>query len=107
MKKVILSVIVCCFLIAEGGLLAQRTNPLRPPAVPLVTHDPYFSVWSMDDRLTEGFSRHWTGTIQAMWGVARIDGKTFRYLGPQPTDGNFTEAGWISGSAATDEAAER
>ncbi|HEX2521952.1 MAG TPA: DUF4965 domain-containing protein, partial [Terriglobia bacterium] len=53
-----------------------------------MTHDPYFSVWSMDDRLTEGFSRHWTGTIQAMWGVARIDGKTFRYLGPQPTDGN-------------------
>jgi len=63
---------------------AQEVRSLRPPAVPLVTHDPYFSVWSDRDQLTDDWSRHWTGAIQAMCGMARIDGKPYRFLGPQP-----------------------
>jgi uncharacterized protein DUF4964 len=54
--------------------LLQELEALRPPAVPLVTHDPYFSVWSMEDRLTDGWTKHWTGATHALCGMARIDG---------------------------------
>ena len=63
---------------------AQDAKPQRAPAVPLVTHTPYFSVWSTADRPTDDWSKHWTGTTQAMCGMVRIDGKPFRVLGPEP-----------------------
>ena len=33
------------------------------------------------DRLTGGGTRHWTGAHQGLTGIARIDGKNFRFLG--------------------------
>ncbi|MEJ7710703.1 MAG: DUF4964 domain-containing protein [Pyrinomonadaceae bacterium] len=55
--------------VAPLASFAQQTNLLRPPAVPLVTHDPYFSVWSMSDKLTDETSKHWTGANQGMVGM--------------------------------------
>jgi hypothetical protein len=63
---------------------AAQGASFRPPAVPLVAHDPYFSVWATRDRLGEDWSRHWTGAIHAMCGMARIDGKPFRFMGAAP-----------------------
>lgn len=53
----------------------------RAPAVPLVTIDPHTSVWSFADRLTDDWSRHWTGTKMALYIVARVDGRAYRVMG--------------------------
>jgi hypothetical protein len=62
------------------------STSLRPPAVPLITHDPYFSAWSVSDQLTESEVRHWTGSNYGLCGLVRIDGQTYRCLGTYPQD---------------------
>lgn len=66
-----------------------RGQDLRPPAVPLVVHNPYFSIWSMADHLTDTVTEHWTGAPQSLVSIVRIDGKPYRIMGgPYRTGGN-------------------
>lgn len=57
----------------------------RLPAYPLITHDPYFSVWSTTDKLNEGVTKHWTGAAQSLTGYLQVDGNLYRFLGKEET----------------------
>lgn len=54
---------------------------LRAPAVPLITIDPYFSIWSMNDKLNEDVTRHWTGKQQRLTGILEVDGECSCFMG--------------------------
>ncbi len=75
-KALILLASFCLAMSAQ----AQQLPALRPPAVPLITHDPYLSVWSTADRLSTA-TKHWTGADHPLAGIARIDGVALRFMG--------------------------
>ena len=58
-----------------------RPTNLRLPAVPLIVNDPYFSIWSPFDKLTDGTTRHWTDQEKPLEGFLRIDGVTYQWMG--------------------------
>src|SRR3984957_17543804 len=61
-------------------------QPFRPPSVPLVTFDPYLSIWSAADHLTDRPTQHWTGRHHSLVSLMRVEGPAFRIMGAEPAD---------------------
>jgi len=53
----------------------------KAASIPLITHDPYFSIWSSVDHLYDADPVHWSGARQKMRGYLTVDGKTYGFLG--------------------------
>jgi len=67
---------------ARGGRTATPTfTPVRPPAVPLAVRSPYLSAWLQGDSLPGTWPTFWTGRVNAMSGIARIDGTSYVFMG--------------------------
>ncbi len=70
----------------------MENTSFRPSAVPLVTVDPYFSIWSFATNLTDDSPRHWTGRRMAMTGILRYDGYSMTFMGKfTGSDRNYNE----------------
>lgn len=82
MKKLLLGFVLQLVALSVGA------QTFRPSAYPLITDDPYFSIWSFNDSLNGGPTRHWTGVEQSLQGVIRVDGKAYYFMGCPMTSFN-------------------
>ena len=84
LKTTSLKTQILTVLAATVAVIATaRAQDFRPPSVPLVTFDPYLSIWSAADHLNDRATQHWTGRPHSLVSLLRVDGKTFRLMGPE------------------------
>lgn len=85
----IVFVLICSLAFAQTNLAQTgffkpyTTTDLRLPSVPLITSDPFLSIWSPFDQLNEGTTRHWTNSEKPLTGLLRVDGIVYRFMGQE------------------------
>ena len=84
MRKSFMLLMMSVILLANAAnktVVSAKNAKLRAPSVPLITSDPYFSIWSSADKLNDSNTSHWTGKSNPLIGVARVDGISYRFMG--------------------------
>src|ERR1700740_503357 len=64
--------------------LPTFAESFRAPSVPLVTFDPYLSIWSGADHLADQPTEHWTKHPHSLTSIVRVDGRAYRLMGSEP-----------------------
>ena len=85
-SKVTQALAVALLLALSVPLSAAAGGDFRPPAVPLVTYNPFLSIWSEADHLNDATTKHWTRHDHSLVSLIRIDGKTYRLMGAEPEE---------------------
>ena len=79
-----IAIAACSLIGTHFPAHADDAQPFRPPAVPLITNDPYLSIWSESDHLNDKNTVHWTHKEHSLVSLIRIDGQAFRLMGDDP-----------------------
>jgi hypothetical protein len=72
----LVAICICCAF--------ARAQNYRPPAVPLVVHNPLFCIWSCASDLTDDTTRHWTRAPHTLTSLIRVDGQPYCLMGILP-----------------------
>ena len=78
--------LVLAIVLTLAGVSSAQEQKYRPPAVPLVVHNPLFCIWSDADHLTDDVTRHWTKHPNSLDSIIRIDGQSYRLMGIEPKE---------------------
>ena len=62
---------------------AQTFTPIKPPAVPLITREPYMNTWlrTPTDIAPGVWPEFWNGNVKAITGIATIDNQPYLFMG--------------------------
>ena len=72
-------ILVCGFLQSVTSFAQEQ----KAPSYPLITHTPYFSIWSNTDQLNTSVTKHWTGADHSLLGIIKVDDAYYRFLGKE------------------------